>query len=92
MAKINLDNPTTISPQCPTLPDNAQVIVPSDVDTFSQATAVYCGAAGNVSVVPAGSGPALTVAVLAGTMIPFRVSQVRATNTTVTAGNLIAVY
>ncbi|WP_426355671.1 spike base protein, RCAP_Rcc01079 family [Stenotrophomonas maltophilia] len=90
MAKITLDNPTTVSPQCPTLPDNALAITPSDVDTFSQATAVYCGGAGNISVLPAGSGPVLTVAVLAGTMLPFRVLQVRATNTTATG--LVAVY
>lgn len=90
MAKIILDNPTTVSPQCPTLPDNAIAVTPSDADTFSQAAAIYCGVAGNVSVVPAGSGPAVTVAVLAGTMIPFRVAQVRATGTTATG--LIAIY
>lgn len=90
MAVILMDAPTTVSPQCPTVPDNARAITPSDVDTFSQPVALYIGGSGNVNVVPAGSGPAMTVAVLAGTVLPFRVVKVNATNTTATA--LVAVY
>ncbi len=90
MAVIATPNATTISSQCPTLPDNAFAVTPSDADTFAQGVAIYCGAAGNVSCVPWASDSALTVAVLAGTMIPFRVKKVNAASTTAT--NLVAVY
>jgi len=90
MAVIATPNATTCSPQCPTLPDNALAVTPSDTDTFGQGVAIYCGAAGNVSCIPWASDTAVTVAVLAGTMLPFRVKQVRATSTTATG--LVAVY
>lgn len=90
MAVIATPNPTPATPNCPVLPNNALAVTPSDADTFAQGVAIYCGAAGNVSVVPWHSTTAVTVAVLAGTVIPFRVSKVNATGTTATG--LVAVY
>ncbi|WP_423176229.1 MULTISPECIES: spike base protein, RCAP_Rcc01079 family [unclassified Stenotrophomonas maltophilia group] len=90
MAVIATPNPTTISPQCPTVPDNALAITPSDTDTFAKGVAVYVGVAGTVSCVPWGGNAAVTVTAVAGALLPFRVIKVNATNTTATG--LLAVY
>ena len=90
MATIATPNITTLSPQCPSLPDAAQVITPSDTDTFATAVTVYVGGAGVVSCVPVNGNAALVITMPAGSVIPFRVSQVRATGTTATL--LVAVY
>lgn len=90
MAVIACPNPTTISPQCPTVLDNALVITPNDADTFAQPVAVYVGTAGTVNCVPAGGTAAITVTAVAGAVLPFRVIEVNATGTTAT--NLLAVY
>lgn len=90
MAVIATPNPTTISPQCPTILDNALAITPNDTDTFAQAVAVYVGTAGTVNCVPAGGNAAVTVTALAGAVLPFRVVEVNATGTTATG--LLAIY
>lgn len=93
MAVIACPNPTTISPQCPTVPDNALAITPSDTDTFAQGVGVYVGAAGTVSVVPWGagnSGTAVSFTAIAGAVLPIRVVKVNSTGTTATG--LVAVY
>lgn len=90
MAVIATPNATTITPSCPALPNNALAVTPSDADTFAQGVSIYAGAAGNISCVPWSSETAVVVAVLAGTVVPFRVKKVNATGTTATG--LVAVY
>jgi hypothetical protein len=90
VAVIATPNATTISPQCPSVLDNALAITPSDVDTFARGVTVYVGVAGTVSCVPWGGNPAVTVTAVAGALLPFRVVKVNATDTTATG--LLAVY
>lgn len=90
MAVIATPNATTVSPQCPTWPDNAITVTPSDVDTFAQGVSIYVGVAGNVSCVPWASETAVVVAAVAGQVLPFRVKKVNATLTTATT--LLAIY
>lgn len=91
MAVIATPGRTPITDSCPTFPGGALLVTPSDVDTFANPVAIYIGGSGNISVTP-GNGIAgnITVAVLAGTMLPFTVLAVRATGTTATG--IVAVY
>lgn len=78
---------------------NAVAITPSDTVSLANVTrGVYIGVGGNISVVMQGAGPTATpltaaivfVGVLAGTILPIRVSQVTATGTT--ASSLVALW
>jgi hypothetical protein len=61
----------------------------TDLSTFSRG--LYVGGDGDVSVIMVGGGSAVTFAgVLAGTILPIRVSRVRDTDTTAT--NIVALY
>lgn len=91
MAVIAIPGRTPITDSCPTFPGGALAVTPSDADTFANPVAIYIGGSGNISVAPGnGVNPAITVAVLAGTMLPFTVLSVRATGTTATG--IVAVF
>jgi hypothetical protein len=84
--------------QKPTLDSVAQdgfAVTPSDSTVFSQPTrGLYVGVAGNISVTMLGynnSNTALTfTGVQAGTILPIRVIQVKATSTT--ASSIIGLF
>lgn len=67
-------------------------VTPSDVTNLPSITrGLYVGVAGNVAVVPASGGAAVTfVAVPAGTVLPIQVSRVNSTNTT--ASSIVALF
>lgn len=68
-------------------PDGGLAITPSDTDTYSNPIEVYAGGAGNVVCTPGLngiSGATVTVPVVAGGKVPFRVVKVMATGTTAT--------
>lgn len=91
MAKVNfLGQITKASNQCPVLPDGAQAITPSDVDTFAGSVAVFVGGAGVVTCTPANGASDVAVTMPAGGIVPFRVLAVKATGTTATL--MVAVY
>lgn len=74
---------------------NIAVVTPNDTTDLSNVTRwLWIGGAGNVAVVPAGaetnSGPVTITGVAAGTLLPIRVSRVKATNTTAT--NIVALW
>lgn len=52
MATIALNDPTTVSGQCPTYPDNAIAVTPSDTNFFAGPVGIQVSGAGNVTVVP----------------------------------------
>lgn len=70
----------------------AVAVTPADSDLATMPTrGLYVGAAGNVAVVMAGGGSAVTfVGVPAGTFLPLRVDRVNSTNTTATS--IVALY
>lgn len=90
MAVVTTPNPTTASPQCPVLPDAAKAITPSDVDTFAQGVTVFVGGAGIVTCTPSNGNADVAITMPAGSIVPFRVSAVKATGTTATL--MVAVY
>lgn len=60
-------------------------ITPSDTTDLTYITrAIYIGAAGNLVVTPLQGGSDVTYAVLAGQILPVRVTRVKATGTTAT--------
>lgn len=64
----------------------AFAVTPSDSTTLAGVRALYIGGAGNVTVMPFGSGTAVTlVGAAAGQIIPVRCTKVMATNTTATS-------
>lgn len=68
----------------------AAAVTPSD-STPVNCRALYIGVAGNVAVVPARGGSAVTfVGVQAGTTLPVQCSKVMSTNTTAT--NIVALF
>lgn len=73
---------------------NIKVITPNDSTDLTDVTkALYIGSAGAVAVIAADDTVAVTIpGVQAGSILPIRVKRVMATNTTVTAGNIIALY
>ena len=88
MAVIDNSSPPSQSgiPGIPTFPSAAVVITPSDADTFLKPVAVYVGATGNVRIVPANGGAALTfVGLPAGSMVPCLARAVYSTGTTATS-------
>lgn len=70
----------------------AAAVTPADADLPTLPTkGLYVGGAGNVAVVMAGGGAAVTFSgVSAGTVLAIRVDRVNATNTTATA--IVALY
>jgi len=64
------------------IPANAEAVSPSD-SAYVRGVALYCGGAGNVSLVTEG-GQTVTFIVQAGTVIVQRFVQVRSTGTTAT--------
>ena len=70
---------------------NAESITPSDSTDLEAITrGIYVGGAGNIAVVMLGGGSVTFVGVLAGTILPIRVTRVKDTNTTATS--LIGLY
>ena len=69
-----------------TAPANYLVaITPSDsTDLANVSRALYVGGAGNIVVTPYGGGSNVTLAVVAGAVLPIRVSRVLSTGTTAT--------
>ncbi len=66
--------------------DNATAITPSDsTDLAFNSRALYVGGAGNLVVTMAGGGDVTFTAVPAGSILPIRVSRVKATSTTATS-------
>lgn len=91
MAVIAISGPTQISPACPTYPGGALAVTPSDTDTFSRPVNLYIGGSGNIAIKPGnGVAPNLTIAVLAGTVLPVTALAVLATGTTATG--IVAIY
>ena len=90
MAVVTMPSPSVFGAKCPQLPDSGKAITPADADTFERPVHVFCGVAGNVVCTPANGQADVTIAVQAGTLIPFRVLAVKATGTTATG--LVAVY
>ena len=71
---------------------DAVAVTPADSDLARVATrGLYIGGNGDVAVVMAGGGSAVTFAgVAAGTILPIRVDRVNSTNTTATS--IVALY
>ena len=67
---------------------NASAITPSDTIEFQGPVVVYVGVTGNMVVKTAAGDDATFLNVQAGSVLPVRVKQVKATSTTAT--NLIA--
>ena len=68
---------------------HAEAVTPSDTTDLGMVSrALYVGSAGNVAVVMADGSTATLVAVGGGTLLPIRVSRVKATGTT--AGSMVA--
>jgi hypothetical protein len=65
--------------------DNLVAITPSDsTDLGNTSRAIYVGGAGNIVVTPAAGGSNVTLTVVAGAILPIRVSRVLSTGTTAT--------
>lgn len=62
----------------------AAAVVPSDVTRLDQFPLVYIGGAGNVTVEDVAGNAVLFTAPPVGSLLPIRVSRVRATGTTAT--------
>ena len=71
---------------------NAAAVTPNDsTDLTTAARGLYIGGAGNVVVDMVGTGSTITfTGVLAGTILPIRVTRVRSTSTTAT--NIVALW
>lgn len=66
--------------------DNATAVTPSDsTDLAFNSRALYIGGAGNLVVTMVGGGDVTFTAVPAGSILPIRVSRVKATSTTATS-------
>ncbi len=72
--------------------DDAAAVTPSDVATLpiKPARALHIGGAGNVKVVTARGSTVTFVGLTAGQLLPVRVTQVFATDTTATS--IVALY
>ncbi len=90
MATIATPNITAVSPSCPALPNGALAVTPSDTDTFAVPVSIYVGGAGIVTCTPVNGNAAVAITMAAGSVIPFRVSAVKATGATATL--MVAVY
>lgn len=72
----------------------ATVTLDADISTVngSQVRGIYVGAAGNVAVRTSLGEEVTFVGLQAGSIIPVRVRRVLTSGTTVSAGNLLALY
>ena len=71
--------------------DRLVAVTPSDATDLTGARALFVGGAGNLALMAVGDTAAVTLTgVLAGSIIPVRVSRVMSTNTTAT--NIVALY
>jgi hypothetical protein len=71
--------------------DNQVLVTPSDsTDLTYVSRAIYVGGAGTLTVTPAGGGSNVAYTVVAGALLPIRVSRVLSTGTTAT--NIINLY
>ena len=71
--------------------EHAVLLTPSDsVDLTNFSRALYVGGAGNIKVTTVGGETLLFTGVLAGSILPIRVSRVWATTTTATT--IVALY
>lgn len=78
-------------PARPGIYDMALTVTPSDANQFSQPVAIYIGGAGNVTCTPASGGADVVfTAPPVGSVLPLRVTAVKATGTTATL--MIALY
>lgn len=73
---------------------SAAVVTPNDSTDLPRlpALALYIGAAGNVKVITANNETITFNGLAAGSYLNVQVKRVFATDTTVTAGNVIALY
>ena len=69
---------------------HAEAITPADTDMTQLCRSVYVGVAGNLAVKMAGDEIVTFIAVAAGSVLPIRCKQIRATNTT--AASIIALF
>lgn len=76
----------------PMFPTKHLVVTPSDTVGFAYPTSILVMAAGNVAVADEDGTVVTYLSVPAWTVLPVTVSKVMATNTTVAAGNLVALY
>lgn len=71
--------------------DRLATVTASDSTDLTGARGVYVGGGGDLALTAVGDSAAVTfVGVIAGTIIPVRVSRVMSTNTTAT--NIVAIY
>ena len=69
----------------------AVAVTPADgADLPKLAAKITCVGAGNVAVIPSGGGPAVTIGITAGGVLPVFVDRVLSTGTTATG--IVAVY
>jgi hypothetical protein len=91
MATIDTPHASNLIDALPGFPGAALAITPSDDDTFAKPVTVYVGGDGDVAILPANGGEAVTfVGLVAGSVVPCRAIGVLGTGTTAT--NLVAVY
>lgn len=76
--------------ECPILPSAALAVTPHDTNTFAAPVSIYVGGAGIVTCTPHAGGSDIAITMPAGSVVPFRVSAVKATGTTATL--MVAVY
>jgi len=62
----------------------AAAVTPNDVTVITTTRALAIGGAGTISVVMAGGGNTVSFTVIAGALLPIRVTKVNATGTTAT--------
>lgn len=89
MATIACPNQGSVG-ECPILPSAALAVTPSDANTFAAPVSIYVGGAGIVTCTPSAGGSDIAITMPAGSVVPFRVSAVKATGTTATL--MVAVY
>lgn len=91
MAVVSQPNPSNPSAAFPSYPSAAIAVTKSDSDTYAFPITVYVGGAGDVAIVPANGGSAVTfVGLPAGSVVPCLATKVMSTDTTAT--NLVGVY
>lgn len=86
MKKINNNSLNVLAPG-----SHAEAVTPSDSTVFDEATrALFIGGSGNINVTME-NGPQVTfTGVVAGTVLPIRVTAVYSTSTTAT--NMVAIW
>ena len=91
MGVVATPNNSNMQPALPGFPGAAFAITKSDSDTFAQPVTVFVGGAGDVAILPANGGAAVTFKGLpAGSVVPCRAIAVMSTNTSAT--DMVAVY